>query len=53
MRLTQILLNLAHNAVKFSVKHGSRIWISMSSTGEGVLRLSVADEGPGIPADKL
>ncbi len=53
VRLTQILLNLAHNAVKFSVKHGSRIWISMSSTGEGVLRLSVADEGPGIPADKL
>lgn len=53
VRLSQILLNLAHNAVKFSVKPGARIWISMSSTGEGALRLSVADEGPGIPADKL
>ncbi len=53
VRLSQILLNLAHNAVKFSVKHGSRVWISMSTTGEGMLRLSVGDEGPGIPADKL
>ena len=53
VRLSQILLNLAHNAVKFSVKPGSRIWISMSTTGEGMLRLSVGDEGPGIPADKL
>lgn len=53
VRLTQILLNLAHNAVKFSVKPGSCIWISISNAGEGKLRLSVADEGPGIPADKL
>ncbi len=53
VRLSQILLNLAHNAVKFSAKPGARIWISMSSTAEGALRLSVADEGPGIPADKL
>jgi PAS domain S-box-containing protein len=53
VRLSQILLNLAHNAVKFSVKHGSRVWISISIFGDGMLRLSVADEGPGIPADKL
>jgi PAS domain S-box-containing protein len=53
VRLTQILLNLAHNAVKFSMKHGSRVWISISSAGEGTLRLSVADEGPGIPPEKL
>lgn len=53
VRLSQILLNLAHNAVKFSIKPGSRIWISISAAGEGTLRLSVADEGPGIPPEKL
>ena len=53
MRLSQILLNLAHNAVKFSNKPGARVWISVSLAGEGRLRLSVADEGPGIPAERI
>ena len=53
VRLSQILLNLAHNAVKFSVKPGSRIWISVSTAGEGTLSLSVADEGPGIPPEAM
>jgi PAS domain S-box-containing protein len=53
VRLSQILLNLAHNAVKFSVKPGARVWISVSTGLEACLRLSVADEGPGIPPEKL
>ncbi|MFM8981351.1 MAG: ATP-binding protein [Spartobacteria bacterium] len=53
VRLSQILLNLAHNAVKFSVKADARVWISVSTLGESVLRLSVADEGPGIPPERL
>jgi signal transduction histidine kinase len=52
VRLSQILLNLAHNAVKFSTRPGSRVWISISIV-EGVLRLTVADEGPGIPFDRI
>ena len=52
VRLSQILLNLAHNAVKFSTRPGSRVWISISIV-EGVLRLTVADEGPGIPSDRI
>lgn len=52
VRLSQILLNLAHNAVKFSLRPGSRVWISIS-INEGMLRLTVADEGPGIPPERL
>ena len=53
VRLSQILLNLAQNAVKFSNKPRARVWISVSLEGEGRLRLSVADEGPGIPAERI
>ena len=52
VRLSQILLNLAHNAAKFAFKPGTRIWISVTKNGS-FLDLSVADEGPGIPPEKL
>jgi PAS domain S-box-containing protein len=52
VRLSQILLNLAQNAVKFSTKPNARIWISISKKGSS-LELSIADEGPGIPPGKL
>ena len=46
--LKQIIMNLLGNAVKFSAKGGRVDWID----GEA-LRLDVADDGPGIPEDKL
>ncbi|MEN9469406.1 MAG: hypothetical protein RL630_1139 [Verrucomicrobiota bacterium] len=52
VRLSQILLNLAQNAVKFSVKPKARVWISISKNGS-FLELSIADEGPGIPSGKI
>ncbi|MFM8364864.1 MAG: ATP-binding protein, partial [Verrucomicrobiota bacterium] len=52
VRLTQIFLNLSHNAVKFSLKPGSKVRISVVQNGES-LQLSVADEGPGIDPSRL
>jgi signal transduction histidine kinase len=53
-RLRQILLNFAGNAVKFTEAGG--VMLSATSTGDGRIRFSVADTGPGVapevpPAD--
>jgi len=55
VRLTQILVNLISNAIKFTQKGGITINItSISQTGESArLRFSVKDSGIGIPPDKL
>ena len=50
-RLVQVLTNLLSNAVKFSPP-SSTIFITLRPDSDGVT-LSVADEGRGIPADKL
>ena len=54
-RFRQILVNLCGNAVKFT-EHGS-VTVALavaSSNAHGVLlRCSVRDTGPGIPADRL
>ncbi|EIQ01221.1 signal transduction histidine kinase [Opitutaceae bacterium TAV1] len=47
LRLTQILLNIAHNAIKFTPP-GGKVTIGLERTA-GLLRLTVCDEGPGIP----
>ena len=46
-RLMQVLLNLFSNAVKFNRRDGS-VDISCEIAGEGRLRLSIRDTGPGI-----
>lgn len=52
LRLTQILLNLAHNAIKFSGGEGCQVTVSMVRSANW-LEISVSDEGHGIPADRL
>jgi PAS domain S-box-containing protein len=49
-RIRQILLNLAGNAVKFTQDGGVGIALGADATA---LTFSIADTGPGIPADRL
>jgi signal transduction histidine kinase len=51
-RLKQVLLNLVSNAVKYGRQAGN-VTLSGVNTADGRLRISVRDDGPGIPADKL
>lgn len=55
VRLTQILVNLISNAIKFTQKGGIFINITTltQNNDEVRLRFSVKDSGIGIPADKL
>jgi PAS domain S-box-containing protein len=48
MRMTQVLVNLLSNASKYSPVD-SAIVITLDQVGMAYLRVSVADEGPGIP----
>jgi signal transduction histidine kinase len=50
-RLLQVIANLLSNAIKFSPR-GARISIRAERSG-GEARISVADTGPGIPAENL
>ena len=46
-RLRQVLLNFAGNAVKFTETGG--VLLAAEAAGEGRLRLTVRDTGPGVP----
>jgi PAS domain S-box-containing protein len=50
-RLCQILLNLVHNAAKFTAAGGA-VRVSCGIAGDNV-EIAVSDTGIGIPADKL
>ena len=50
-RLEQVLVNLIHNAVKFT-KPGGEISVETASTVGGI-RFAVRDSGVGIPAESL
>ena len=50
-RLEQVLVNLIHNAVKFT-KPGGEVVLS-AETAEGEVRFGVKDTGAGIPADDV
>jgi PAS domain S-box-containing protein len=47
-RITQVLANLLSNAVKFS-EPGGRVAVRLEAVHEGRSRLSVTDQGAGIP----
>ncbi|MBI5851730.1 MAG: PAS domain-containing protein [Planctomycetes bacterium] len=47
-RLTQILLHLGSNAVKYN-RQGGKAVIRAAMTERGWLRIAVRDDGPGIP----
>jgi signal transduction histidine kinase/CheY-like chemotaxis protein len=55
-RLTQILLNLLGNAIKFTFQGQVRLDVSSSphaQTGNPMMHIIVSDTGPGIPAAVL
>lgn len=51
-RLIQVLTNLVANAVKFSPRGGT-VEVRVDASAPGRARLSVRDQGPGIPAHQL
>jgi CheY-like chemotaxis protein len=50
-RLSQILLNLGSNAIKYNRPNGG-VRMSVAAQAASLLRLSVEDDGHGIPRDK-
>ena len=50
-RIEQVLVNLIHNAVKFT-RPGGEI-VLLAEAGKGVVRFAVKDTGAGIPADDV
>ena len=50
-RLVQILMNFGSNAIKYN-RPGGKVTLSLSSPSKGYVRVTVADTGLGIPADK-
>ena len=49
-RVQQVLSNLVDNAIKYGRNEGT-VTISGKLSGDGMIELCVADDGPGIPAD--
>ena len=50
-RLRQVVLNLLSNAIKYN-RDGGRVTLGCKPTAGGMLRVSIADTGPGIPPQK-
>ena len=50
-RIEQVLVNLIHNAVKFT-RPGGEI-VLLAEAGKGVVRFAVKDTGAGIPAEDV
>jgi signal transduction histidine kinase len=51
MRLTQVLVNLTSNPIKYN-RAGGSVTFCVSDTEEGLCRIGVVDTGPGIPEER-
>jgi signal transduction histidine kinase len=49
-RLEQVFVNLLSNAVSHNPA-GTRVIVTVAAEGTGLVTITVADDGPGIPAD--
>ena len=52
MRLMRVMSNLVSNAIKYT-PHGGRINLMAEPLSDGRLRLTVQDDGPGIPEEQI
>jgi CheY-like chemotaxis protein len=52
LRLTQILLNISSNAIKYN-KDGGSVIFDIQQSSDRMVRITVSDTGQGIPQDKL
>jgi signal transduction histidine kinase len=50
-KVTQVLMNLMGNAIKFTPSHGT-VTVAIHRSGDAWVQISVTDTGPGIPADE-
>jgi CheY-like chemotaxis protein/two-component sensor histidine kinase len=50
-RLAQILMNFGSNAIKYGKQHG-HVRVAIAQPHPGTVRVTVVDDGIGIPADK-
>lgn len=51
VRLRQIVINLMSNAIKYNHR-GGQVTVSCSQLGDGFVRISVEDNGQGIPPER-
>jgi len=52
LRLEQAFVNLLDNAVKFN-RQGGEVWVESGNTDAGMVDITVADSGIGIPSQDL
>jgi two-component system, OmpR family, phosphate regulon sensor histidine kinase PhoR len=52
IKLEQAFVNLLDNAVKFN-RPGGEVWVEACRTAQGMVRVTIADSGIGIPSQDL